>query len=133
MPVPRRMRSIKLGLSSEWQPHSAAPEAVGWLPLLVCRVTYSMQPAQEAQGSGEEGPGASGQLPCLLAQDHQQQQQQQQGAVQWEVGDWSVETCPHVAAMWSEYYQQHARDPSETELAPWVAPLYARRRAHLPP
>ncbi|KAK9829451.1 hypothetical protein WJX72_005956 [[Myrmecia] bisecta] len=37
--------------------------------------------------------------------------------------------CPPLHAHWSSYYEAHQRDPANTELAPWIAPIYRRRRA----
>lgn len=35
--------------------------------------------------------------------------------------------CPPLKAHWSEYYKQHARDPSNVQMASWVAGMYERR------
>lgn len=35
--------------------------------------------------------------------------------------------CPPLGAHWSDYYRQHARDPSNIQMAPWVAGMYERR------
>ncbi|KAF5842687.1 hypothetical protein DUNSADRAFT_5763 [Dunaliella salina] len=65
-------------------------------------------------------------LPCLLTHLHQQA-----GGVPVEVASWSLDACPSYHAMWSHYYQTHEREPSNTELAPWVAAHYIKRRTRL--
>ncbi|MEW5298995.1 MAG: hypothetical protein WDW36_002056 [Sanguina aurantia] len=39
---------------------------------------------------------------------------------------WEGAFLPPLQAMWSSHYESHPRSPEVLELAPWVAPLYAR-------
>lgn len=48
-----------------------------------------------------------------------------------EAGSWSAQWCPRLEGLWSEHYRTHARQPSVTTLAPWVAPRFERRRRRL--
>jgi hypothetical protein len=44
---------------------------------------------------------------------------------------WRGEQCPPLRALWSTYYEENARDPTNVELAPWVKGRYERRAARL--
>jgi hypothetical protein len=44
------------------------------------------------------------------------------------VTSWDAELSLGVCTVWSEHYHTHARDPSNLELAPYVAKRYQRYR-----
>jgi hypothetical protein len=71
------------------------------------------------------------QLQAWLEQQQQQQQgldQQQQQQQVYLISSWEVQWGAPLHGLWSEYYKTHAREPDNTELAPWVAKRYKRFR-----
>jgi hypothetical protein len=45
--------------------------------------------------------------------------------------EWSAQWAPSLEGMWSDYYASNPRQPENTELAPWVAARFERRRRRL--
>lgn len=48
------------------------------------------------------------------------------------ISRWESQFCPELDAAWSSYYKHSEREPSNLELAPWVAHRYSRRRKATP-
>lgn len=44
----------------------------------------------------------------------------------YQIARWSSSQCPHLKGMWSEYYKAEARQPDNTQLAPWVLKRYRK-------
>lgn len=145
----RRPRSLNVSQSPN-NNQAQEPWPAPSLPQLICRASYRLQHKQQQANpiSSQQQPHRdqsllhaidclqgnpaaefshdSHHLPCLLTAHHQQQEVE----AELEITDWTVETCPKLNAMWSDYYQNFARTPEDTELAPWVAslPHYVKRR-----
>jgi hypothetical protein len=119
----RRGKSIQLGAAAaEWRraqeggadctPGAEAAEAIEGLPALLYVARYSgggESGGSQASGSGSSDGGSGGGISA-----------------------WSSKWAPSLEGAWSEYYNTgNERQPWVTEMAPWVAPRFERRRQRM--
>lgn len=105
-------------LTSLWRMHLSHASGPG--ERTMSSLCTSSNSGREA-GNGTVRPYGAIRLPLSSAEDGEQ--------FSVVIDQWVGEAVPRLTgAMWSDHYERHPRDPNNVELAPWVAPRYARRR-----
>jgi hypothetical protein len=134
-------------LHVELQDHYA--QHVEWLPVKIYQAEYtaelhgsrSLQESssilQESSSNMQESSSSKithrwwlqhDGIPLLhSSQQHSwRMQQQMHPAGHYEISSWQSSWCSNLGGMWSEYYKVTAREPNNTQLAPWVLKRYRK-------
>lgn len=115
----RRLPSLSFGAAGNSDSAATAPPP--WLPVLVYEAVASSGPAADAgslRGTSAAADAAAAAGGSAAADGSGSARQPKHGRL----------CAEGLQAHWSEYYKRNARDPSNTELAPWVERRRRRRK-----